>query len=92
MWWYMCQQFGGTYSEVGGSKFLRNAAKFLHVCMNPHPQKKAAFFVSTVVVTLDFTYILPVSLNPYYTILDTSCRVQLVIHVCIARDCEVPLV
>ena len=88
----MCQQFGGTYSEVGDSRFFRNAAKFLQVHMNPHPQKKAAFFVSTVVVTSDFAYFLPISLNSYYTILDTSCRVQLVIHVCVAQNCEVPLV
>jgi len=87
----MCQQFGGTHSEVGDSRFFRYAAKFLQVHMNPRT-KKGTFLRKYCRCNIRFFILLPISLNLYYTILDTSCRAQLVIHVCVAQDCEVPLV
>jgi hypothetical protein len=94
----MYHQFGETQPEVVGCRFFRNVPKFLQDRTDPHP-KKAAFFVITVVITSCFAfdhednaYLLSICRNSYYTLLGTSCRVQLVMHVYAAQDCEVLLV
>jgi hypothetical protein len=72
---------------VDFSETLLNFYRFVRM----HTPKQEAF-LSAVIVTSDFSYCLSISRNSCYTILDTSCRVKLVMYVCVAQDCEVPLV